>query len=278
LPPTIHSSSSFAQVEVPFVTRTGIKIGENNESALPMDRITLGYNYYNNTNVNGSGLGSFDTHVETFQVEKTLLDGAASIGIRLPFIQNPGESAVGLNGIGDLTLITKYAFYADRSTGNVLSGGVAFTLPTGRDLHPVDEFGGSLNSKLRTVLFQPYVGWIYNCGDFYTQGFSSIIMPTDWSDNVYLANSVVGGYRLYQSNNSQCVNYVIPVVEGHLTTPLNNRGLDSGPVSFTDVFVTTVGVHVGLYNCAQLTVGGAVPLTGPKPFDYEGTVQFTLRF
>jgi len=245
---------------------------------MPRDRITLGYNYYSNTNVNGSALGQFDAHLETYQFEKTFLDGNASFGARLPFVQVPGENALGMNGIGDLTVITKLAVFADRDSGSVVSGGLAVTLPTGRDLHPVDEFGNSLNSKLRTVLLQPYVGYLLNADDFYLQGFSSAILPTDFSNTVYLANSVVGGFRLYQCNHTATLNYVIPVVEGHLTTPLNNRGLDSGPISATDIFVTTVGVHIGLFNCSQLTLGAAVPLTGPKRFDVEGVVQFSLLF
>jgi hypothetical protein len=274
------ATASSAHVKLPIVTRIGVKIGENNESPMPMDRVTLGYNFYSNTKIDGgaSPVNGFDTHVEMFSFEKTFMDGNASIGARLPFTQLPGETALGLNGIGDLTLISKFALLNDRSSGSVLSGGLAVTVPTGRNLHPIDNFGNNISGDLRTVLLQPYVGFIFNCEDFYVQGFSSAILPTDFQDNVYLANSVVGGYRLYQSNSSQCLNYLIPVVEAHVTTPLNNRGLGSAPISFTDVFVTTVGMHVGLYNCAQMTIGAATPLTGPRPFDWEGVVQLTLRF
>jgi hypothetical protein len=105
------------------VRRGAFKIQEN-ESPRPMDRVYFNYNFYS-----GVDLGSkkVDIQRETFGFEKTVLDGNASLGIRVPIFQNLDSK----DDIGDITLIGKYAFFNDRTTGNVISGGVAVTPPTG---------------------------------------------------------------------------------------------------------------------------------------------------
>jgi len=270
-----------------LVTRSGINIGEN-ESPMPTDRFSFDYNYYDNTGRLGSGT-SFDTHREMLQWEQTFPSSNASFGFRLPFVQNPGDGSLGLGGMSDLSLVTKFAFYDDPSTKNVVSGGVVFTFPTARAVHAVagkegpvtpDQYFSTIDDDLRTVLFQPWLGFILHADDWFFQGFSSIIMPSDWKDTVILTNSVCVGYTLYQSSSSPCegITYLKPVVEAHLTTPLNNRGLDSGPISFPDICVATAGMHIGVGFCSDLTLAAAIPLTGPKPFDVEGIAQFTVRY
>src|SRR5205807_614779 len=133
--------------------------------------------YYDRVNAVGTNFG---LHRDLIGFEKTFLDGNASLGMRLPFQQitsggNLGEIAN--HEIADITLIAKYAFINDRDTGNVLSGGLALTLPTAD--HQVVLADGN---ALRSVLFQPYVGWIVNRGDFFAQGFHALVVPTDSRD------------------------------------------------------------------------------------------------
>jgi hypothetical protein len=262
-------------VRVQGVNRGSFKITEN-ESPRPLDRVFINYNYYNRL---GSAGGDVtirpDLHRETAGFEKTFLDGNASFGVRVPYLQTTnGDGASSGSDIGDITFIGKFAFYNDRSTGNLLSAGLAVTAPTGPDDILAD------GSRLHSTLLQPYLGYIWTSGDFYVQGFSAVIVPTDSRDVTLLTNDLGVGYRLYRNNSSESlITELTPTVEGHLTNPLNHRGLDSsGDVGFPDIFVLTTGVHVGVGRNAVLTTGFAVPLTGPKPFDFEGIVQFNFRF
>ena len=63
-------------------------------------------------------LERLNLHEETFGLEKTFLSGVASLGIRVPYIQPESAEFLGPTQVGDLTLISKYAFYNDRETGD----------------------------------------------------------------------------------------------------------------------------------------------------------------
>src|SRR5205085_9663272 len=132
------------------------------------DRVFFTYNYYDRVN---AAAANFGLNRELIGFEKTFLDGNASFGMRLPFQQTTGASNLGdfaNHEIADITLIGKYALVNDRETGNVLSGGLALTLPTAD--HRVVLADGN---TLRSVLLQPYVGWIINGGNLFAQGFHS---------------------------------------------------------------------------------------------------------
>src|SRR5205807_1646328 len=114
---------------------------------------------------------AFGLHRELFGFEKTFFDSNASLGVRLPFLQNTtaGDLGFAQHEIGDVTMISKYAFINDRETGNLLSGGLALTLPTA-DHRLVLADGRAL----RSVLFQPYTGWIISGGNLYAHGFHAL--------------------------------------------------------------------------------------------------------
>jgi hypothetical protein len=244
------------------------KVGEN-ESPLPEDRFFVTYNYYNN--VGTADVSRFDVHREVAGFETSFLDGDASIGLRLPFLQQPG-SEVGRDDFGDLSVLFKFAFLNDRETGNVLSSGLVVTAPTaGRHL---TNFAGTHE----TTLLQPFGAYIFNMDRLYVHGFSSFIFPADSSDPTLMSNDVGVGYRLIQNDGDAMFRYVIPTVEGHLTTALSKRGLDRLPVGFPDTFVLTTGIHLGLSGRGRLTLAVGTPMTGPRTFDVEGIVQFNYRF
>jgi hypothetical protein len=205
--------------------------------------------------------------------EKTFMGGDASIGMRLPFAQSLGDPAVNHSDIGDLSIIGKYAFLRDRTTGDVLSGGLVITVPTGDSFLPLGI------PNINSTLLQPYVGGIYNWNNFYLLGFSSIVVPTDSRDVTFLANDLAVGYYLYRTTNrDKWITSVVPTLEGHLTTPLNHRGLSSDPIGLPDIFDFTFATRFGLGKSATLGLGLVVPVTGPKPFDYEAQVQINWRF
>jgi hypothetical protein len=247
------------------------KITEN-ESPRPQDRLLFNYNYFNNAQKSG-----VDVHREMIGFEKTFLGGAASLGMRVPAYQTTGTvpaflDPLELEGFGDLNVIFKYAFLNDCDTGNVLSGGVTVGVPTGRAIHIETQ------SDLHDVLLQPYVGFIYHFNrDAFIQGFSSLVVPTDARDVTILFNDFALGYWVYRCDDALLTG-VIPVLEGHVNTPLNHRGTEQIPIGLQDSVVLTGGSHFVFNNRANLMLGAAVPVTGPLPYRIEGILQFNYRF
>jgi hypothetical protein len=280
-------------VRVAIPTEGAFKIAEN-ESPRPQDRVFLTYNFYDNLTGPASvpsiatvsrtvGATTFttatlvppatlptDVHREVLGFEKTFLDGNASFGLRAPLFEQEGDGSFGHGDVGDLTLILKYALINDHVGGDVLSVGLALTAPTGP---AVSTVAGNVHD----VLLQPYLGYIWNQGPFYVQGFSSLVVPTDSRDVTLLFNDVGLNYVLYRGAPGQAVSFIIPLVEAHVTTPLDNRSADA-PIVAPDLVVLTGGVHVGLGCRSILSLGVATPVTGPRAFDVEALAQLNWRF
>src|SRR5262249_41646324 len=92
-------------------------------------------------------------HRDVIGLEDTFFGGNASFGLRMPYIQLGGEPNFRNGDFGDLTLIFKYACINNCKTGNVLSTGLAVTLPTGTNSLLPDT------PAIHTTLLQPYVGF-----------------------------------------------------------------------------------------------------------------------
>jgi hypothetical protein len=209
---------------------------------------------------------------EVFGFEKTFLDGNASVGLRMPVFQLHGDQALGLEGVGDLTALFKYALYNDRAGGNLLSVGLAVTAPTGPNVVPVP--GGN---PLHPTLLQPFVGGTWHYERFYAQGFSSLLVPTDQRDATLLFDDLAIGYHLYSNPASDVLTGIIPSLEAHVSTPLTHRGLNAPFVGALDAVVLTGGLHL-TFGRLCLTVGAATPLTGPHATDFGGFAQVNFVF
>jgi hypothetical protein len=250
------------------VRRGAFKIQEN-ESPRPMDRVYFNYNYYSGVDL---GTKKVDIQRETFGVEKTFFDGNASIGIRVPLFQNLDSK----DDIGDITLIGKYAFYNDRTTGNVISGGLAITPPTGNFSMGFDF---TKTQNIHSTMVQPFLGgqWAIGSGVF-VQGFSSLAIPTDDRDVTYWFNSVGVGYYLYRGGAfNQAITGVVPTLELHVNSPLDHQD-DGAPVKLDTIVNLTGGVHIDIYHNAILGLAIGTPLTGPKPYSTEEIASFNWRF
>jgi hypothetical protein len=293
------TTTTITPVLVPAAVRVAIpiegafKIAEN-ESPRPQDRVFLTYNYYNNltgppsaplVEASSATMGittittatvvppatlHTDVHREVIGFEKTFLDGNASFGLRAPLFEQVGDGSFGHGDIGDLTLILKYALINDHVSGDVISAGLALTAPTGP---AVSTVAGNVHD----VLLQPYLGYIWNQGRFYLQGFSSLVVPTDDRDVTILFNDIGLNYRLYCGAPCQTIRFVIPTLEAHVTTPLDHRDAIS-PIIVPDLVVLTGGVHVGLGCRSILSLGIATPVTGPRAFHVEALAQLNWRF
>jgi hypothetical protein len=269
--PTTVTSTSVSRVRVPIVSSGSFKISDN-ESPRPTDRVFFTYNYYGHVTTPDT---SFDLNRELIGFEKTFLDGNASFGMRLPWLQatnfSSDTSGIAADEIGDLTLISKYAFINDRDTGNVLSGGLALTVPSAGHTYTLAD-----GVALRSVLFQPYAAWLINFGDLYAQGFHSLVVPTDSRDITELNTDVGVGYWVYK-NEESFLRGVVPTIEGHLYTPLNHTNT-SDILYAEDILTFTAGVNVVVPGNSSIGAAIATPLTGPKPNRVEALVGFNFRF
>jgi hypothetical protein len=260
----------------------------DNETVAPTDRIFVTFNYFNDVNraVNiaaNAPIGKIDAYIWTVGFEKTFFDGNASIGMRLPLNRLTGNRSVigGPGGtfddIGDLTIISKFALMRDRDTGSLLSGGVAFTAPTGpRGFAgaPEDVIAG-----VREPVIQPYLAYELISGNFYVHGFEEVAVPTSSADVTLLFTDVGVGYFLSRDRNGdRTITAIVPTVEMHLNDPLNHRGSRHVPLGVPDWLVLTEGVNIELNRRSLLTLGVAEPLTGPRVMTVEGIAELNFRF
>jgi hypothetical protein len=269
---------------VPWVR--GFKIADD-ESPAPLDRVYFSFDYFDDVNDAANRARGIDLHDvrvyrETFGREKNFLDSAASVGLRLPLDTLTADSNLpALTGsstdLGDLSVILKAALLRDPDTASLLSVGLAVTFPTGADAF---ARAGQAVTFHNTAL-QPFLGYPWNQGDFYLQGFCSLDVPTDTNDVTILHDDVGAGYWVYrQADPGLLLTGIAPALEVHVNTPLNHRGVlhSTDPACTPDVVDLTAGASVELHRGARLAVGLVAPVTGPRPFNVEGIAQLRLNF
>jgi hypothetical protein len=251
---------------------SGILITDN-DNPRPQDRVYAGFNFYDDI---GRGLnpnlGEVDLQRQMAGFEKTFLDGDASFGMRLPFVQQYGPPGVsGTNNVGDLTLIWKYALLNNRETGNLWSAGLVLTTPTGSG----DAILWDGRLAPHSVLFQPWTGFVRTFDRGYVQGITSFVIPTDSRDPTLWNNSVAAGFYVYRNPDSW-LTAVVPTAEIHLRTPLSNSN-PAGLVYLQDQLNLTGGVHLR-FNRAVLSGAVCVPVMGPRPWALEAMSFLNIPF
>jgi hypothetical protein len=266
----------------------GFKIADNN-SPMPQDRVYLDFNMFNDflastNNRLGTGIQNMNIYRESFGVEKTFLGGNGSVGLILPLntlaMQSPVSSLNGTHtGLGDLSMYARYALYGDRENNNWISAGMAVTAPTGSS-----NFAGidAPSPVANTTVLQPFGAYLWNFGNLYIQGFTSIYTPTDHASSpVLLFNDIGIGYFLYRAPvANRWLTGVAPTFEVHVTDPLNFRGpiTASNPFGAFDVVDLGAGLNVLLRARSRFAIGVVTPVTGPRPFTIEALAQFRVTF
>ncbi|HEY7427497.1 MAG TPA: hypothetical protein VH682_24900 [Gemmataceae bacterium] len=266
-----RGGGGFAGATFPF--HSAFKISEN-ELPRPVDRVYVMYNYY--SDVAGSGLANGGTgaqvHRELLGGEKTFLSGNASVGLRLPVFQTFGTNNVDSTLLGDTSLVFKYAFLNNRRTGDVLSAGMVLTLPTGKALQVPGE------SSVNSTYFQPWVGGIWHIENLYFLDFTSLAIPTDARDIQFFFESFSLGYLIYRDNNrGAMLRGIVPTAEFHVNAPLNHQSLTSVPIGFPPTADFTGGCYVFLGR-SILGMAAGTPMTGPRPYGFEGMVSLNYFF
>src|SRR5713226_4542483 len=175
------------------------KIGDN-ESARPQDRLIGSFNFFNfvlgqdNARI-GANVGNVNFYRETVGFEKTLFDGYASIGMRLPFdLLDVGGINQQSADAGDLSIILKTILLQDIERQYLISGGLAITVPTG----PMALGGpGFAVDVFNSTLLQPFLGFLWARDNLFVQGFWSMDVPTDPNDVTFMFNDWGVGYFLF---------------------------------------------------------------------------------
>jgi hypothetical protein len=266
------------------------KIAEN-QSPQPQDRVYFGFNFYSDVSQalnlrDKSPVDGLRVYRYVWGFEKTFNDGQGSVGLWLPLNTLNANSLVQSKTIkyggtstslGDLTIYAKHILAIDRSTGSLISAGLALTPPTG----PNDFAGAGYAPGFHSTLFQPFVGYIWNRGNFYLHGFSAIDVPTDYHDVTMLYNDVGIGYFLLRDPDPEhFLTAVAPTFETHVNTPLNHGDWRN----IRDIIATpnavnlTYGLNAEFYRRGILTFGFVTPVTGPRPFAFEVIGLFNYHF
>jgi hypothetical protein len=277
-PSVIHAAASRpGAVQVPWVR--GYKMADN-QSPRPQDRVFVAFNFFDDlSQPAASGLHRVKIYREFFGFEKTFFDGNASVGLRLPLNTisaqgfSPGQGGTS-TALGDLTVFFKGIFWQDRTTGSLLSGGLAVTTPNG----PSGFAGASFAKSIPEASLQPFLSYIANFGDWFVQGFTGSNIPTDPRVATMYYNDVGAGYFLYRSANPNAmISAIVPTLEVHVNTPLSHRSTATF-IGAPDVVDLTFGTSLGLGRSAVLSAGVVNPVTGPRPYELEAIVLLNVFF
>jgi hypothetical protein len=285
-PVRIASPNRLNQSAALIPSARSFKFSEN-QTPMPVDRISYGFNYFNDVNaaVNRrfrSPISGIQAYANVFGFEKTIMEGNASVGVRLPLdtlTANSSYPNIGKTSTapGDMTVYFKYALYIDRPKGRVISTGMAVTAPTG----PTTFGGANYVRGLHYTDLQPYIGAQWVSGDWFGIAFSSISVPTSERDVLMYYQDFAVGYFVYRNSRPNgFVRWIAPDFEVHVNTPFNHRH----SFSVTDIVATnevvdlTFGMNFFLMNRTLLSLGVADPVTGPKPFAIEAIGLLNVFF
>jgi hypothetical protein len=216
-------------------------------------------------------------------VEKTFNEGRGSIGIRLPLDTVTADSPRNIistpttTSLDNLSVFAKYILEENRRTGSLVSLGLAITPPTG----PGRFAGAPYLFGINSVYVQPFIGYIYNAGRLYIQGFSGFSLPTNPNDVMLMYNDIgIGYYVLRSPDRTRFLTAVVPTFEVHVDSPLNHRNpFNTFDVAGSQNVVNlTYGLNFELRSQAILTAALVTPVTNPKPFDAEFVLLFNIYF
>ena len=276
-----------------------VKIAEG-ESPRPEDRVFYKFNYYNNLDPTRFrdptvSIHNVDLIRNTFGFEKTIFNGIASLGVRIPFNTIdaegrpfvvdpasggvlPGESGFTTTQFGNISAILKAVVWEDPESGSLLSGGLTTSFPTASSK--------KINPGQSVLAYaQPFGGFILNRGDFFVQGFTSLTLPVAHVESMVFFGDVGAGYYIYKASPAtSLLTAVAPMFEVHVASPLHQATANANIFGFTDnlklhnVVDLTLGTALELDGRSALNLGVAAPITGPRPFDFEAIAQFNYLF
>jgi hypothetical protein len=277
----------------------------------PSHEIIIGYKTSTMVNTLGVAQSSetvsgFNLHAFNLGVEKTFLDGLASVYVTLPFL-NATDNISGqqINGLGDVTAGSKLILYQSLQTGNTLTAGLTVSFPSAHaavsnSLVQSNNGNGdtllpSTSVRVNPTFFQPWVAGLLNFDRLYVHEYFGVVVPTDSQVATFLNSDFTVGYSLYRSIDGGMS--VTPTIGVQALIPVSNRGIPAGlgtatPVAFnngalptpaaptpflyTDQVFVSGGVQLGLSERWLFSANAVVPLAAPRGYTVGAT--FSLNF
>lgn len=227
--------------KVDIIGDNGGGFGADNFNPCPTDKIDLGLGWRD--------FGGFDVRDLTFGIEKTFLDGRASIELRLPHFSDPIDSY-----FGDLSIIGKYAFR--ERPNSVISAGLELTLPTA-------EFSDE-------TALEPFVSWAWVPGtNVVIQGHHSVTFITNEDFDPVISTDLAASYVV--GLNAGWLKAIVPQVGLHYNWPTNLPGGGSE-------LNLSLGSHFMFDRGLSATLAVGFPLGGLEPYDKRVTAGLQWNF
>ncbi|MCO6043716.1 hypothetical protein NG895_07335 [Aeoliella sp. ICT_H6.2] len=179
-----------------------VRIQDNN-SALPQDRVYLDYNYFHNARFTDAGFG---VNRLTPGIERTFWGGMASIECRIPVAATLNSETTFGEGFdtsnvewGNLTIAPKVLLWVDDQ--QALAAGLGIALPTADDLEIFSTAGPALMVRNDAVHVIPYLAYLRmpQRSDFFVHSFLTVDVDTGgnevWANTTGAGLQQVGGVR-----------------------------------------------------------------------------------
>ncbi len=231
-----------------------------NTSPFPTDRVFANYNLFDNALIDANG-NELDLNRYIFGLERTFLQGNASLELRVPILNGVNSEQVQVVGgppnrnteFGNMSLTTK--FLLERRNGWASSSGMGVILPTAEEALLVSPSGLEVEIANEAFHLQPFFAvqrnpnqysWI----NFFTQidiaaqgntvtvtdqSGSLLSQPEIYNDQHLLFLDLAMGRWLYKSNSQyNLVNGIAGIVELHYTTTLNDTDVVTAGLQDSD--------------------------------------------
>ena len=246
-----------------------MKLAEN-VSPFPTDRVFFNYNHFSNPITAGNG-NDVDVDRFTFGFEKTVLQGNASVELRIPFAsglsatQYASPDPIKGTEFGNLQLNLKGLLVADPCGNRAVSAGLAMVFPTAADAEYFDSNTPDNPTNLRYLYendafhLMPYLavnrrfaggGWmtVISQLDFATNGNDVLYLNNSGGviesdvfheQNFYYSSIQFGRYLFNACDSCSRIRNVAGLLELHYNTTLTNAD-DSVVFSNGDSFSNTI--------------------------------------
>jgi hypothetical protein len=277
-----------------------VRIQDNN-NALPTDRIFFDYNYYHNVPFTANGI---DVNRFTPGFEKTFLDGLGSVEVRVPMAVSYNSTQylgagpdVSNAEFGNMAIIPKILLLSNDEMA--LAAGLGIALPTANDIRVYSQAGEQvLNVDNDSVHLIPFLGYMFapRDGDCFFLSFLTLDTGVNgndvtaatgtgglsqigiWNDQTLLSASGTFGKYLFQNYSGESLVQSISLLgELHYTAAVSDADtINAGAYLLgqaghdLSLLNSTVGLNARFINNSTLTTGYTVPLTSSdRIFDGE---------
>ena len=296
------------QIPLPGGNMPRFKMAEDT-SPMPADCAYFIYDYYSGVPYNAT---SINLNGFTPGFEKTFLDGAMSVEVRVPMATTLGNTvflgggtSTGDGEIGNLGVSVKALLY--RSDTAAISGGLAIDCPTAKNAVCVGEDGSAIQMVNQSVHLLPFFGGLWTLNDrLFCLGFIQMDLDTngDGVNNGTFDGTFVGfseqsslryreqtmlyldgtaGYWIRRNDENHFITGIAVFGELHLDQSLDTSaalGTVVGDMSGNNISILdmTVGTDFQFGALTTVTAAYCTPLTAQREFDGQFRLLLNRRF